>query len=131
MDQPADAPPAPAAPAPIQLADIAGTWAVTVMGESSDSALLKFEMVATADTTGWVFNFPNWKPVPIRVVALEADSIVTEAGPFESNLRKGVQVTSRTVNRLQDGKLVGTTTARYPSGPDSVRHFRFEGTRAP
>jgi hypothetical protein len=39
---------------------------------------------------------------------------------------------SRTVSRLQDGKLVGATTARYKtSGPDTVAHFRFEATRAP
>ena len=131
-DEMADATAAPAAPAPIALADVAGTWAVRVMPESGDSTLLSFEMVATADTSGWAFTFPKRSPVPVRVVAVDGDSIVTEAGPFESNLRKGVQVTSRTVNRLQDGKLVGATTARYAtSGPDSVAHLRFEGTRAP
>jgi hypothetical protein len=122
-----------AAPAPIALADVAGKWSVRLMPESGDSAVLSYEMVATADTSGWAFNFPKRKPVPLRVVAVDGDSVVTEAGPFESNLRKGVQVTmSRTVSRLQDGKLVGATTAHYAtSGPDSVAHFRFEGTRAP
>ncbi len=131
-DEMADATAAPAAPAPIALADIAGTWAVRVMPEGGDSTLLSFEMVATSDTSGWAFTFPKRSPVPVRVVAVDGDSIVTEAGPFESNLRKGVQVTSTTVNRLEDGKLVGTITARYKaSGPDSVAHLRFEGTRAP
>jgi hypothetical protein len=33
---------------------------------------------------------------------------------------------------MQDGKLVGTTRARYDvSGPDTVAMLRFEGTRAP
>ena len=33
---------------------------------------------------------------------------------------------------VQDGKLVGTTTARYEvTGPDSVARLDFEGTRAP
>lgn len=128
MDEMADAP----AAAPIALADVAGKWAVRVMPESGDSTLVSFELVATGDTSGWVFNFPKRKPVPVRIVAVDGDSIVTEAGPFESLLRKGVQVTSTTVNRLQDGKLVGVTTARYPAGgPDSVAHLRFEGTRAP
>jgi hypothetical protein len=131
-DEMADAPATPAAPAPIALADVAGKWAIRLMPESGDSTLLSFEMVATGDTSGWMFNFPKRKPVPVRVLAVDGDSIVVEAGPFESNLRKGVQVTSRTVNRLQDGKLVGATTARYAkSGPDSVAQFRFEGTRAP
>jgi hypothetical protein len=122
-----------AAPAPIALADVAGKWSVRLMPESGDSTLLSYDMVATGDTSGWAFNFPKRKPVPLRVVAVDGDSIATEAGPFESNLRKGVQVTmSRTVSRLQDGKLVGTTTAHYATtGPDSVAHFRFEATRVP
>ena len=132
MDEMADAPATSAAPAPIALADLAGKWAVRVTPESGDSAVLDFEMVATGDTSGWMFNFPKRKPVPVRVLTVDGDSVVTEAGPFESMLRKGVQVTSRTVTRLQDGKLVGTTTARYAtSGPDSVTQLRFEGTRAP
>jgi hypothetical protein len=132
-DEMADTTAMAAAPAPIALADVAGKWTVRLMPESGDSALLSYEMVATGDTSGWAFNFPKRKPVPIRVVAVDGDSIATEAGPFESNLRKGVQVTmSRTVSRLQDGKLVGTTTAHYAAtGPDSVAHFRFEATRAP
>lgn len=132
-DEMADTAAAPAAPAPIALADVAGKWTVRLMPESGDTALLTYEMVATGDTSGWAFNFPKRKPVPLRVIAVDGDSIVTEAGPFESNLRKGVQVTmSRTVSRLQDGKLVGATTAHYAtSGPDSVAQFRFEGTRAP
>ena len=132
MESTAAAPETPAAPAPIALADIAGKWSVRTMAESGDSTLVTFELVASGDTSGWSETFPKRKPVPIRVVAVDADSIVTEAGPFESVLRKGVKVTSRTVNRLQDGKLVGTTTAHYAtSGADSVRNLRFEGTRAP
>jgi hypothetical protein len=131
-DEMADATAAPEAPAPIALADVAGKWSARVMPESGDSTLLAFEMVATGDTSGWAFHFPKRDPVPVRVVAVEGDSIVTEAGPFPSNIRKGVEVTTHTVHRLQDGKLVGVTTSRYAtSGPDSVAHFRFEGTRAP
>ena len=132
-DEMADTTAMAAAPAPIALADVAGKWSVRLMPESGDSTVLSYEMVATADTSGWAFNFPKRKPVPLRVVAVDGDSIVTEAGPFESNLRKDVQVTmSRTVSRLQDGKLVGATTAHYKTtGPDTVAQFRFEGTRAP
>jgi hypothetical protein len=134
MDTTAAAPAAPtaAAPAPVALADVAGTWAVRTMPESGDSTLLTYEMVAGADSSGWAFHFPNRKPVPIRVVAVAGDSIVTEAGPFESALRKGVQVRVVNVTRLQDGKLVGATTARYETkGADSVARLRFEGTRKP
>jgi hypothetical protein len=132
MDAAASPPETPAAPAPIALADIAGKWNVRTMAESGDSALVTYELVASGDTSGWSLNFPKRKPVPMRVVAVAGDSIVTEAGPFESVLRKGIKVTTRSVNRLQDGKLVGTTTAHYAtSGADSVRNLRFEGTRAP
>ena len=74
----------------------------------------------------------NGKPVPVRVVAVGGDSIVTEAGPYESFVRKGVKVTTRIVNRLDGGKLVGTIEARYTTkGGDSVVQRRSEGVRAP
>lgn len=132
MESTAAAPETPAAPAPIALADIAGKWSVRTMAESGDSTLVTYEMVASSDSSGWSLNFPKRKPVPVRIVAVEGDSIVTEAGPFESVLRKGIKVTTHSVNRLQDGKLVGTTTAHYATkDADSVRNLRFEGTRAP
>jgi len=121
-----------ATPAPISLAAVAGTWATRTMAVGSDSVLVSLEMVASPDPAGWVFNFPQRQPIPIRVLAVEGDSIVTEAGPYESFLRKGVQVSTHSVLRLQDGKLVGTIVAHYAtSGPDSVVNLRSEGTRVP
>ena len=132
MESTAAAPEAPAAPAPIALADVAGKWSVRSMSERGDSTLVSYELVAAGDTSGWSLNFPKRKPIPMRVVAVAGDSIVTEAGPFESVLRKGVKVSTNSVIRLQDGKLVGTTVAHYAtSGADSVRNLRLEGTRAP
>ena len=94
---------------------------------------ITYDLVATGDQSGWTLKFPGRDPIPVRVVATEGDSIVWEAGPFESVIRKGVQVkNSRIVGRLQDGKLVGTTTATYEGqGADSVAHLTLEGTRAP
>ena len=118
--------------APISLASIAGKWSLRTMIAGSDSVVTTLEMEATGNESGWTFNFPGRAPVPIRVVAVEGDSIVTEAGPYESVLRKGVQVSIHGVMRLQDGKLVGTTVAHYStSGPDSVVDLRTEGTRVP
>ena len=132
MESTAAAPEPPAAPAPIALADVAGKWSVRTMAESGDSTLVSYELVASGDTSGWSLNFPKRKPVPMRVVAVAGDSIVTEAGPFESVLRKGIKVTTNSVFRLQDGKLAGTTIAHYAtSGADTVRNLRVEGTRAP
>jgi hypothetical protein len=128
----AAAPPAtPAASATISLADVAGKWRLRTTDEAGGKAV-ETELVATADTSGWTLTGPNRKPIPVRVIAVAGDSIVTEAGPYESFIRKGVQVTTRSVSRLQDGKLVGTLEARYAlKGGDSVAQRRSEGTRAP
>ena len=115
----------------IAIADVAGKWAMKTMAQGSDSVLVSYEMVAGADANGWSFNFPQRELIPIRVLAVAGDSIVTEAGPYPSVLRKGVQVNSHSVLRLQDGKLEGITVATYSSGPDPVITLRTEGTRAP
>lgn len=117
--------------APIALADVAGKWAMKTTREGSDSVLVSYEMIAGADANGWSINFPNRQPLPVRVLAVEGDSIVTEAGPYESVLRKGIQVSTHSVLRLQGGRVVGTTVARYSAGADSVVYLRTEGTRAP
>jgi hypothetical protein len=117
--------------APISLASVAGKWSMQTKAANSDNVLVSYEMTASAEPTGWSFNFPNREPVPMRVVT-DGDSIIADAGPYESVLRKGVQVSTHSVMRLQDGKLVGTTVAHYANaGADSVLNLRSEGTRAP
>ena len=131
MDTAMAAPEAPAASATMSLADVAGKWKVRSTDEAGGN-VVETGLVATADTSGWTMTAPNRKPIPVRVVGVAGDSIVTEAGPFESFIRKGVQVTTRTVYRLQDGKLVGTVEARYATkAGDSVAHRPTEGTRVP
>ena len=120
------------APAPINLAEIAGKWTVRTMAENSDSVLVTSEMTVTADTSGWMTMIPGRPAMATRVIEVAGDSIVTEFGPFESVLRPGVQVTTRNIMRLRDGRLVGTLIARYPTaGADSVVRLRLEATRAP
>ena len=118
----------------LALADLAGRWNVRSVPESgSDTSATTYVLTTTSDTTGWTVTFPNRaRPIPARVVATDGDSVVTEAGPFESARRRGVQVRTRNVMRLQNGRLTGMTTARYQTtGPDSVLRLRIEGTRAP
>ena len=130
-DTTAVAPATPESRAAISLDDIAGKWRLRTMDEAGGN-VVESELTATADTSGWTLTRPDRKTVPVRVVAVGGDSIITEAGPYESALRKGVQVRARMVLRLQEGKLVGTTEARYTmSGGDSVAHRPAEGTRAP
>jgi len=122
----------PPPPAPIALTDVAGTWTMQTTAEGSDSVLVTSTMVATADTAGWTMALPGRPVMPVRVVEVAGDSLTTESGPYESVLRKGVTVSTRTVVRLRDGKLVGNIIARYSTaGADSVLRLRVEGTRAP
>jgi hypothetical protein len=116
--------------AAVSLSDFAGTWKVRVTDENGGNPI-EVELRATADTSGWTLTGPRRKPIPVRVVTVAGDSLVTEAGPFESFVRKGVQVRTRNVYRLQGDKLVGTTEATYKiGGRDSVAQRRSEGTRA-
>ena len=127
MPEPAPAPPAVA---PISLSEVAGKYDVVGKNEAGDSTLVTYVLTATGDTTGWSITFPNRKPVPVRVVSVAGDSVVMEAGPYESAIRKGVMVTTNTVNRWQNGKLVGRTVAHYATkGPDSVRIVVSEGVK--
>jgi hypothetical protein len=125
-------PPVTAPPAVIVLADVAGKWAlVATPAEGTDTTVTKSTIAATADTTGWTMTFPGGKPIPMHV-STSGDSIITHAGPYASVRRKGVQVTTDGVYRLQGGKLVGTTTAHYATkGADSVLHLKIEATKAP
>ena len=119
-----------AAPPGISLADVAGTWNVQVMPMNSDSVLLTYQLTATADQNGWSIKFPDRPdPVPVQVVSVAGDSIVTHAGPYPSALRKGVTVTTDAVSRLQGGMMMGTSTAHYSAGPDSVLQVRTHGTK--
>ncbi len=45
----------------------------------------------------WTLIAPNRKPIPVRVSAVAGDSIVTEAGPYASFVRKGLMVRTRTI----------------------------------
>ena len=88
-----DAPPAqdttavaPAAPAPITLADVAGRWVIKTMAENNDSVLVTSEMTATADTSGWVTTIPGRPAMPTRVLEVAGDSITIEFGPFNLSL---------------------------------------------
>jgi hypothetical protein len=122
-----------AAPAAVSLADVAGKWNVQVMGESSDSVLTTYVLDAKGEPAGWTLTFPNREPIPMTNVVAAGDSIVTDAGPFDSAVRSGAKVTNvRSVVRMQGGNMVGTAIARYETtGPDSVARLRLQGTRAP
>jgi hypothetical protein len=123
---------APSAPAGISLADVAGNWNMEVRPENSDSVVLKYQLTATGETTGWSFKLPDRAdPIPLHVVSVAGDSIMIHADPYPSALRKGSTVETTGVFRLLNGMIVGTTTAKYrPATADSVMVLRIAGTRA-
>jgi hypothetical protein len=118
------------APAPVALADFNGTWTLHAVPTSgTDTTATELTLVATGDK--WTQSYANGLKVPVRVT-LSGDSVITDAGPYASVRRKGVQVTTHGVFRKEGDKLVGTTTAHYKTkGADSVLVLRTEGTRTP
>ena len=125
----------PAPGAALSLADLTGTWnAVATPEGGTDTTTTRYTMVATADTTGWTITFANrpGEAIPLRGILVDGDSVVSEAGPFESSRRAGVQTTTRTVLRMQGDRLVGATMARYAMrDEDQTLVLRTEATRAP
>jgi hypothetical protein len=121
---------APAAPTPINLADVAGKWDVRAVPTSGDTTPTTYVLTAMGTPDGWNLAFPGRKAtVPVRVTT-DADSIIVAAGPYASVRRKGVQVSTNGSLHLQNGDLVGTTTAHYNvKTPDSVLTLNVSGTR--
>jgi hypothetical protein len=115
----------------IALADVAGTWNITgTLATGEEPTVVNYTVLATDNEYGWTSSLPNRDPVDVRVLAVEGDSIVVEVGPFESVLRKGVMVTTRSVIRHHDGMLVGSVVATYDLDPVETVAGTFEGTRA-
>jgi len=57
---------------------------------------------------------------------------MTSSGPYESMLRKGVQVSTNGAFHLVGGKMVGINTAHYAvKTADSVLVLRSNGTKMP
>jgi hypothetical protein len=118
---------APAAPA-MSMASVAGMWNVNVMPVGKDTVVTSYVLNAT-DTTNWRFVFTGrTDTIPMRVTGMSGDTLISEAGPFPSSLRKGQQVSITTKSWLQDGKLMSSVAARYP-GNDSTIMLRGEGTK--
>ena len=118
------------APAPLNLADVAGKWDMRSVPTTGDTTPTTYVLTATSNTSGWTIKFPGRAAIP-ATVTVSGDSIVMAAGPYASVRRKGVQVTTNSVSRLQGGNLVGTTTAHYKvKTADSVLTLNNTGTRA-
>jgi len=118
------------APAPINLADVAGKWNMRAVPISGDTTATNYVLTATSNTSGWTITFPGRAPMAVKV-STDGDSIMIDAANYQSVRRKGVQVSTNSVVRLQGGNIVGSTTAHYKvKTPDSVLTLSMTGTRA-
>ena len=132
-----DAPPAadttamitPAAPA-MSLGSLAGMWNVNVMPADRDTVLTSYVLNAT-DSTAWKFTFTGrTDEIPMRVTGMSGDTLLTEAGPFQSGVKAGQEVSVKTKSWMQDGKMMMSVDAHYAGTPaDSIVKLRAEGTR--
>jgi hypothetical protein len=119
-----------AMPVAAPLADFAGTWAMRAMTEEGDSILIEYEMTATSDTEGWTVTFPDRDPIPAQIMEAQGDSVVIYLGPYPSALREDMSVSTVTVSRIVDGRMVGYFTATYETDrEDSVLRGRQVGER--
>jgi hypothetical protein len=82
---------------------VAGKWQTRAISEAG-STLGTAELKATADTTGWTLTFPKQKPIPLQVVAVGGDSIVT-AAQYQDFENKKAQIRNRAVLRFQGEKM--------------------------
>ena len=125
--------PAPAPAPALAAADVAGNWhfaATPTTGK--DTAATEYDIAATADTAPWTLTFTKSKlKVPAKHT-ISGDTLTITAGPFSSQRRKGQKVSTVSVLKMDNGKLVGVTTAHYETkGADSVATLRTVGTKAP
>jgi hypothetical protein len=103
----------------IKLPDIAGVW--DYRATVGSNAVVASVLTTTATRTGWTIRHDTDPLVPVRIVAVDGDSITAEAGPYASTLRPGQTVALlHVVLHYHHDTMTGTFEARYASG-DSVR----------
>ena len=129
QQQPAQQKPAAQQAAATAKPTVAGTWAIesTVKTAAGKDTVVNSLVTASADANGWVTHLAGRDPIPTRVVAMGGDSVVTEAGPFQSVARPGQTVTTHEALHFKDDAVWGTIEARYSNG--EVVKGTVKGTR--
>src|ERR1051325_11842809 len=65
-------------PAGIKYADVAGTWNAKTMIGPKDSVVAEYVLHATTTDKGWTLTFTNRPALPVRIITMGGDSIVTD-----------------------------------------------------
>jgi hypothetical protein len=106
-----------------------GKWNGRAMVGANDSVVIVFALTIAPDGKSATMGFFNQDPVPARILAMGGDSMVTEAGPYQSVLRPREAVTTlRSVAHFKGDKMWGTFEAAYAKGETATG--RIEATRA-
>ena len=112
-------------PAALTNADLIGTWEAKGMPMDRDTVVVTFTMMNTADSS--IVVFPSGETVRNTSGVFAGDSVVSTAGPFKSQVRKGLTVTTRMVMRKQGDQLVGVNQSKYSNGDSAT--FRITATK--
>lgn len=120
----------PPAPPSMSMSSLAGMWNVNVMPPDRDTVLTSYVLDAT-DSTAWKFTFTGRTDViPMRVTGMSGDTLLTEAGPFDSGVRAGQRVSVKAKNWVQDGQIISAVESHYEGTPaDSIVRLRSVATR--
>jgi hypothetical protein len=120
------------APAALTSADLAGKWNGASRGEGSDSVTSRWTTESTDGVHGTLTLEGTKTPIPFTMT-YGADSVVIASdAPFAMPDPKLPKMNFRSVGRMKDGKLAGSSTNSLGSKPDSVMtRGRFEATKLP
>lgn len=117
------------AAANVSLAQMIGTWHGKSMPEHQDTVLDTWTLQAPTDSSKWTVTMSNGQTIPLHIVAIAGDSVVSQLGPYKNAADNGQVETIRSVTRIQSGKIVGTAETRLASNRDSVVRVRLQGTK--
>lgn len=120
------------APAALTAADVDGSWNGVTMGETSDSITSRWKTAKIDDNTSSLMVEGRKDAVKFTRV-FDADSMISTSEPYANPAdAKAPKLMFRSVARMKDGKLVGTSINMLADKPDSVvSRGRFEATKAP
>mgnify|MGYP001823470159 CR=1 FL=1 len=131
-DAPADEAPMDEAAATMDaaptMADFAGTWELTANLEGTD-APVEVRLEGSADGM-WTMYLQDREPMMTEAMMM-GDSLVMEIAPYESVLREGVMVSTRSAVVIDGDRMMGNLVATYqtPEGEEVVSGT-MEGARS-
>lgn len=122
---------APAAPAALTEAQIAGTWTGVAMLAGTDSIIAHWTQVCSNGTCrGTSQEAPN--DTIMSTYTLMADSSVGQTSPYIDPAIPGVTIVDHWTARVSGDSVTGTGRFVLASNPDSVlTRYNFRGTRSP